>query len=269
MPPNASHNPTNYPRISLASSYPSAGPANRLRSGIDPFSFDTFRQARRRFLHVHQRRLDQGWLIPPEYSCWDLDAEIREGMRRPLREIMEGLVKRGIAVWTTNGRKLRDYWLAAMDEPKLEKQGVTPLAGELQKVAGLKKSEELPALLADFESHGLGFLFSLYVDQDEKQSDRYVVHLGQGGLGLPEPEYYLDDTEEYRNIRAEYRKHVEKMLAFLGDTPAEAKTEAEAVIGIETSLAKASRLADGSGAIRRKLQFRKRSPSWKRLDPAM
>ncbi|HET6250747.1 MAG TPA: M13 family metallopeptidase [Tepidisphaeraceae bacterium] len=218
----------------------SARAAEPLKSGIDRATFDaSIKPGDDFFMYVNGK-----WIkanpIPPQYSHWDLDAEIRQGNEAALHEIMDGLVKQTKPL-DDNSRKLRDYWIAAMDEAGLEKQGVTPLAADLHKIAAMQRGEDLPSLLADFRSRGIEFLFSLYVDQDEKKSDRYVVHLSQGGLGLPERDYYLEDTEEYRHIRAEYRKHVEKMLALLGDSPADAAAGAEAVIRIETSLAKASR----------------------------
>jgi putative endopeptidase len=138
-------------------------------------------------------------------------------------------------------RKLRDFYVTAMDEARLEAAGASPLAGAIGAIAKIKAHEELIAELARLHLAGTSALFGVAVEQDEKQSSRYAAYLMQGGLGLPERDYYLGNTKDSQRIRGLYREHVAKMLRLLGDSPQAASQGADVVLGIETRLAEASR----------------------------
>src|SRR5262249_12851888 len=136
---------------------------------------------------------------------------------------------------------LRDFYATAIDEQKLEQVGVKPLAGDLERIGRIQSRDELIAEIARFRAAGVGMLFGCFVSPDEKQSTVYAAHLRQGGLGLPERDYYLGATDDSKRIRAGYVEHVATMLRLLGDSPEAARQAAEAVLSIETRLAEASR----------------------------
>jgi putative endopeptidase len=115
------------------------------------------------------------------------------------------------------------------------------LAGELERISKINGRDELISLIGHLHTIGISAVFSFSVDQDDKQSDRYVSHLWQDGLGLPDRDYYLGGTEDAKRICAQYREHVAKMLTLLGDSPEAAAGGADAVLKIETQLAEASR----------------------------
>jgi putative endopeptidase len=127
-----------------------------------------------------------------------------------------------------------DFFAACMDTATAEKKGLTP-------IEKLSDPKQLAGLLGDLENHGTpdGF-FNFGVGVDEKDSTKQIAELRQGGLSLPDREYYLNPAEHYATIRNEYVAHVTKMFTLAGDTPEEAAKEAAAVMEIETAMAKAS-----------------------------
>ena len=132
------------------------------------------------------------------------------------------------------------FYRSGMDEARIEAAGAAPLAGELARIAGLKDRPALPVLLGHFHASGIAPLFGFGIDQDAKNTVRYVAQLGQGGLGLPDRDYYLNQDAKTRTMRAQYQSHVARMLALLGQTPAAAQRDAATVLALETRLARAS-----------------------------
>ncbi len=137
-------------------------------------------------------------------------------------------------------RMVGAYYRSGMDEARIEAAGAVPLAGELARIDGLRDRSALPVLLAHFHAAGISPLFGVGVDQDAKDTLRYIVQLGQGGLGLPDRDYYLNDDEKTRTIRSQYVTHVARMLGLLGMPSAKAQQDAAVVLAIETRLARAS-----------------------------
>jgi putative endopeptidase len=210
------------------------------KSGIDRSTFDaSVKPADDFFLYVNGNWI-QNNPIPAEYSRWGAFPKLRDDNLVALKQILEGLTTHPGPL-DGERKKLRDFFSQAMDEPKLQQQGAAPLAGEFERIAQIKTRDELVAEIGRLRLEGSPMLFAFYVGQDEKQSDRYAAHLRQGGLGLPERDYYLGATEDSKRIRAQYRDHVAAMLRLLGDSPEAASTAADTVLLIETRLAEASR----------------------------
>ncbi len=211
-----------------------------LSSGIDRSAFDTSIKPGEDFF----RYVNGTWIkhnpIPPEYGRWGSFPKLRDDNLLALREILDDLAKTDKKLDGNRG-KLRDFYRTAMDEARLDQLGVSPLADELSRIAKIENRDDLVAELGRQRAGGRAALFMFYVSPDEKQSDRNAAHLRQGGLGLPERDYYLGTTEDSKRIRTQYREHVAKMLGLLGDAPAEAQAGADAVLKLETRLAEASR----------------------------
>ncbi len=128
-------------------------------------------------------------------------------------------------------------WISAT----IEKLGVTPLKSELDRIESIRTLQDMLNATARLQYIGAGPLFSVYIFQDEKDSTKFALHLYQGGLGLPDRDYYFDQDERTTRIRDEYKKHLVKMFQLMGDTEAKASKNAETVFRIETDLAHASR----------------------------
>jgi putative endopeptidase len=133
------------------------------------------------------------------------------------------------------------FFAACMDTDTVEKKGISPIKPAWAKIDGLKDAKQLPGLLSWLENNGIPYgLFDFGVGQDDKDSSKQIAQAFQGGLSLPDRDYYIVDSARFKTIRSQYLEHMKKMFVLAGDTPAQAETEAAAVLKIETALAQAS-----------------------------
>ncbi|MFC6645417.1 M13 family metallopeptidase [Granulicella cerasi] len=134
-----------------------------------------------------------------------------------------------------------DYFAACMNTTKIDELGIKPIKPAFAKIDELKDIKGLTALDVDFFAHrGGGFFFNVGVQQDQKDSSQQILGTGQGGLSLPDRDYYLNDDDRSKTLRAKYVEHMKKMFVLAGDTPEQAAVEADSVLRIETALAKGS-----------------------------
>jgi putative endopeptidase len=138
-------------------------------------------------------------------------------------------------------RQYGDFFAACMNTDLIDKKGLAPVEPAWKVIAGLVDAKQLPALLGRLENDGTpdGF-FEFGVGQDDKDSSKQIAQLFQGGLSLPDRDYYLVDSPRFTAIRAQYVEHLRKMFTLAGDTADQAAREAAAVMEIETALAKPS-----------------------------
>ena len=188
---------------------------------------------------------DGGWIkantIPADKARWGSFEELADRNRTVLRSIAEEAAAKTDSPKGSNRQKVGDFWAAGMGTEAIEKAGTKPLEPWLAKIDALKSNAELPALLAFFHEVRVTGGFGLRVVPDQKESTRYIPALSQGGLALPERDYYLKDDPKSVELRAKYVAHVARMLELLGDAPDAARKSAESVVAFETKLAKASR----------------------------
>ena len=138
-------------------------------------------------------------------------------------------------------RKYGDFFASCMNTGVVDAKGLTPLQPALNRIAALKDAKQVGALMGKLEEAGEPApLFRFGVEQDDKDSSQQIAVIAQGGLSLPDRDYYLSDSKRFQTIRQEYVEHMKKMFALAGDTPDKAAQEAAAVLEIETALAKAS-----------------------------
>ena len=184
--------------------------------------------------------LNGKWLknveIPADKSSWGSFMELRENTLPQIRAIIEKAAA-GNPAAATDAQRIGDFWASYMDEARLEQLGVTPLNGELAKIAAIKDKSELPAVLARLGKIGVNVPFDFGIHQDNKDSTKYVADIYQGGLGMPDRDYYLKaDDAKLADVKAKYLVHIEKTLALAGDKNAAAN--AKAIVDFETELAK-------------------------------
>jgi putative endopeptidase len=184
-----------------------------------------------------------GWLaknpIPADQSGWGVGSEVRERNYLLLREILDEAAAAKAAAGS-NRQKVGDFWHTAMDTTAIEKQGAQPLAADLAEIAKLETPEQIAAFTRKQQAMGDSNLFGLGVLPDLKDSTRYMVYAVQGGLGLPDRDYYTRTDEESKQLREKYVAHVAAMLHLLGDQPAAAQAAAKEILALETRLANAS-----------------------------
>lgn len=187
---------------------------------------------------------DGGWIknhpIPPAYPRWATFDELRDHNEDVLREILEEAAKNKTATPGSNLQKIGDFYASCMDEPEVETAGAKPLEAEFQRIADLKTPEDLQREVARLQRVGVPALFRFDSAQDYKDSTQVIAVARQGGLGLPDRDYYMKDDEKSKQLRADYLQHITNMFKLLGDSESTAAAEATTVMDIETSLAKAS-----------------------------
>jgi len=183
--------------------------------------------------------------IPSQESSWGIAQVVRDDLYDKLRKISEASAAQKHAPVGSDEQKVGDFWTIGMDQALANRLGLAPLKDELARVDAVHDVNS--ALDAAFAMQPLGVdvFFDAGVMQDEKQSDVMAVHLVQGGLGLPERDYYFNTEEGVAKARTAYVEHLHRMFKLLGVDDATAKTSAEQVMAFETALAKVSRpLAD-------------------------
>ncbi len=178
--------------------------------------------------------------IPPTERGWGVGNLVREEIYRQLSTINTNAETSG-ASRGSNAQKIGDYYYAAMDTLHIDSLGVTPLKGELAAIDAVTDRDALIKEIAHLQTLEVRVLFSPSVDQDEKNSSVYAYHLWQGGLGLPNRDYYFKTDTRTANIRQEYVRHIANMFRLLGEDSSAAATQSVAVMSIETRLAGASR----------------------------
>ena len=186
---------------------------------------------------------DGGWMaknpIPAAYPNWGTFNQLQERNRDILHQILED-AKDAKAPQGSNDQKIGDFYGSCMDEKGIEDAGMTPLQPEIERIEKIDSLKDLESEVAGLQGHGVRALFDVGSTQDFKNSSQVIGDLDQGGLGLPDRDYYTREDEKSKQVRAEYAKHVARMFELMGDDTTQSAAEAKTVMGIETQLAKAS-----------------------------
>ena len=177
--------------------------------------------------------------IPPDQSSWGRFNELHERNQTILRNILEKQSADNPSR-SANDQKIGDYYSSCMDETGIEAKGTKPVQPMLDRINGLNDKSELPALLGQMHNAGINVLFSFGSEPDAKDSAVVIAGTDQGGLGLPDRDYYLKDDAKSVETRQKYEQHVANMFKLAGDSPDKATAEAKTVLQVETALAKAS-----------------------------
>jgi predicted metalloendopeptidase len=204
------------------------------RSGIDRSGMDNAVRPQDDLF----RHMNGAWLrdtpMPADKAYIGAFEQIQEGTLAKLRGLIEDAAKNG---GDADAKKIGDLYASFMDEAALEKLGVKPLAGELAAIDAVRTRKQLSVLMARHGRLGIPSAVNGEIDQDAKDSTRYVTYLSQGGLGLPDRDYYLkEDDARFKEARAKYVELVAKLLTLAGESHAEAS--ARAVLALETELAR-------------------------------
>ena len=176
--------------------------------------------------------------IPPDKSRWGRFNALDEYNLYVLRGILEKAQTPGQHL--SIEKKVGDYYAACMDMATIEKKGTAPLQPELAKIAAIKTRQEIIPQVAYMHRNGVSALFAFYPMPDMHDSSLTVANLDQGGITLPDRDYYIKDDAKSVETRQKYVEHVQKMFELAGDTPAVAAAEAKTVLAVETGLAKAA-----------------------------
>lgn len=184
-----------------------------------------------------------GWLkataIPDDEASWYRSfSVIRERNEETLRGILERYAK-GEGAGEPYAKALGDFYASCMDEAGIEKADLRPVQPWLDRIAAVKDAKDLQKVMGELQDQGMNMVFDLTAAQDFGDATKVVGMFWQGGLGMPEREYYTDTSPKMTELRGKYEQHVAEMLKLAGEPEPAAKAKAKKILDVETKLAKA------------------------------
>ena len=207
---------------------------------IDPANMDTTVRPQDDFYHYANGMWIKNNPIPGSEVRWGAFNVLQDNSYKKLKVLLEEAsaanAKKG-----TNEQKVGDFFATAMDSAAIEKQGLSTLTDELNLVSGIKTKDDVLAVAAQLQRKALAPMFTFYVYQDQKNSSAYIPYVDQGGLTLPDRDYYVNNDARSKEIRTAFVSHLEKMFTLMGDEANAAKANAQTIVRLETRLAKASK----------------------------
>lgn len=209
--------------------------------GYDPANMDANTSACADFYQYSNGTWLNKTPIPPAYSSWGSFNVLAENNRKVLREILEAAAKRTNAPKGSNEQKIGDFFASCVDEAKREAEGMKPLVPELARIDKISTVQDVVLQLAYMHRHGVPTLFGFGSLPDLKNSSMVMGFAGQGGLSLPNRDYYTKTDEKSVKLREDFVKHVANMFQLVGDTPEQAAKNAQTVLAVQTRLAENSR----------------------------
>ncbi len=213
--------------------------SNQLPPGLEKQFMDTTADPCVNFAQYACGSFSKLYPIPADKSGYGPFYIVYDHTQDALQALL-GKVEADSAARTANEQKIGDYYSTCMNKDAIEAAGLKPLKAELDRIAALKSKSELTALLAHHQLINVNAFFGYGEQQDFKDARKQIAAVDQGGLGLPERDYYLRTGAADEKIRQQYVQHVTKMLKLLGEPDAVAASDAGKIMALETALAKAS-----------------------------
>lgn len=185
-----------------------------------------------------------GWVknnpVPAEFSRYGSFEALDDKNNTDLKTIMESAEKKARSGKDAENKMIGDFYSSGMDSVSIEKEGYKPLSKEIQLINAIKTSDDIQTEIAHLHTLGINAVFDISAGQDEKNSEMIIAKLYQGGIGLPDRDYYLSKDKRSEEIREAYVKHIAKLFELTGSSAPEAKTSAEDVMNLENKLAEIS-----------------------------
>jgi putative endopeptidase len=186
-----------------------------------------------------------GWIaateIPAAFSAWGPFQELRERNNVVLKGVLENAAAQAKTTSDPYTKKLGTFYASCMDSAGSEAAGIKPLEPDLRRISAITSKRDLNAVLAHFHLIGMSPAFVFGSDQDAKNSSLVVVEARQGGLGLPNRDYYTKTDAASQQLRTAYVAHIAKTLTLLGQSDASAQSDAAKILALETRFAAASK----------------------------
>ncbi len=216
-------------------SAPSGKPPERL-PGLDRSMIDTTVDPCVDFAQYSCGNFSRHYPIPNDRSSYGTSAMVADYREYVLHRMLEQAAAGG-EKRTPNEQKIGDYYYSCMDAEAISQKGLAPLQFELDRIAAVKSVQDLPELLAHFQLIGINAFFGFGEQQDFNDATKQIAVLDQGGLGLPERDYYFRAGEAAERLRKEYVSHIAKTLELIGEPESDAASSAGKIMQLETALA--------------------------------
>jgi endothelin-converting enzyme/putative endopeptidase len=175
--------------------------------------------------------------LPPDQPIYGRFDELQERNNAILHDILEEASAKSQGA---DSQKIGDYYASCMDQPAINGKALAPIEPQLDRIAALRDASALAPVLADLHATGVAGFFDFGSGADFKNANEVIAQVDQGGLGLPDRDYYLKDDPKSKELRDQYVQHVTRMLELAGDSHDRASAGSAAVMRIETALAKSS-----------------------------
>lgn len=210
--------------------------ATRENHGLSIADMDTTVSPRQDFYEY----ADGGWIashpIPPDRSSYGSFNELQDHNYEILRNILQEAAASNAKEGSIQ-QKVGDFYASGMDSTAINAAGITPVKSVLDQINQINGKASLLKTIADLRTEGMGTVYGFFVNQDDKDATKMTAYIGQGGLGLPDRDYYLKSSKRFATIRNEYLKHVASMFELMGDNAQDAQNEASVVMSIEKNMA--------------------------------
>ncbi|MEO7217715.1 MAG: M13 family metallopeptidase N-terminal domain-containing protein, partial [Gemmatimonadaceae bacterium] len=208
---------------------------------FDPSYMDTTAHACRDFFAF----ANGGWLerdtIPAAFSSSGVSKDMTDRNELVVRSVLDdAMAKRHSQPANSTKAKLGTFYASCMDSTAAEKAGVSPISAQLSSIAQITSRPALVAEIGKLQKEGVGVLFRFGPNADPKDADHYIAWVSQGGLGMPDRDYYLKIDPASDSLRHKYVAHVQKALELAGESSVQASSDARRVMDLETELAKVS-----------------------------
>lgn len=224
---------------SIAVSLSAGAVVNVPRSIIDPAKLDNKTGACNDFFGYVNNISIKNDPIPADQTSWGTFNKLREHSLTTQHEIVDAMALTQAKAGSIE-QKIGDFYASGMDEATIEKAGYMPIKSDLKRIDALRHPDDIAKWVRDYAAQGEQVLFEFGPAPDFKNSTMTIGFAGQGGLGLPDRDYYLKTDAESKKLLAAYQTHVANLLTLIDVNPVEAAKQAQAVVDLETKLAQAS-----------------------------